>query len=140
MTDIFSDPQPWTDINAWNRPALALHEKGGIHRYEPEGFQPFWAVIDHAAVMEVERQHELFTNEPEPVLLPTKEIEARTGVPEAVFCAGKSVDQIDTILEQAEERGASLLLTRLSAECHGALLLRRLLRVQRRSLPGCPQR
>lgn len=50
--------------------------------------------------------------------------EARTGVPEAVFCAGKSVDQIDTILEQAEERGASLLLTRLSAECHGALIKR----------------
>lgn len=76
--DIFSDPTHWTDVPGWDRTALAMHDDGGIHRFEPEGFDPFWAVIDHAAVMDIERQHELFTNEPEPVLLPTKEIEART--------------------------------------------------------------
>jgi len=76
--DIFSDPTPWTDVPGWDRAAVAMHEDAGIHRFEPDGFQPFWAVIDHAAVMEIERQHDLFTNEPEPVLLPTREIEART--------------------------------------------------------------
>jgi NCAIR mutase (PurE)-related protein len=47
--------------------------------------------------------------------------EARTGVPEAVFCAGKTPDQIDTILDQADERRQSMLLTRLTPELHAAL-------------------
>ncbi|MDB5524319.1 MAG: putative circadian phase modifier CpmA-like protein [Rhizobium sp.] len=45
----------------------------------------------------------------------------RIGLDEAVFCAGKSVAQIVTILEQARARGAGLLLTRLSAEKLAAL-------------------
>ena len=40
MSDIFSDPNPWTDIDHWNRSALALHDEGGIHRYEPDRFRP----------------------------------------------------------------------------------------------------
>ena len=40
----------------------------------------------------------------------------RVGLDEAIFCAGKSVSQIDAILEEARTRGAGLLLTRLSAE------------------------
>jgi NCAIR mutase (PurE)-related protein len=46
---------------------------------------------------------------------------ARTGVPEAVFCAGKSVGQIAEIVGDADAAGLSLLLTRLSQEQHGAL-------------------
>jgi len=45
----------------------------------------------------------------------------RIGIDEAVFCAGKSVAQVSTILEQAQTRGAGLLLTRLSAEKRAAL-------------------
>lgn len=37
----------------------------------------------------------------------------RIGLDEAVFCAGKSVQQITTILDNADARGAGLLLTRL---------------------------
>ncbi|MBB3233363.1 nickel pincer cofactor biosynthesis protein LarB [Phyllobacterium endophyticum] len=40
----------------------------------------------------------------------------RIGLDEAIFCAGKSVEQIEAILELAEERGAGLLLTRLTVE------------------------
>jgi hypothetical protein len=40
----------------------------------------------------------------------------RIGLDEAIYCAGKSAGQIDAILEQAGERGARLLLTRLSGE------------------------
>ena len=75
--DIFTDHQRWADVDAWNRGALDLHERGGIHRVAREGFAPIWAVIDHAAVLEVERQPALFTNEPEPVLIPTVEAENR---------------------------------------------------------------
>jgi len=75
--DIFSDNHRWGDLNEWNQTAAALHEKGGIHLVEREGFNPFWAVIDHAALLEIERQHEMFTNEPEPVLLSIEDREAR---------------------------------------------------------------
>ncbi len=49
---------------------------------------------------------------------------ARTGVPEAVYCGGKTVDQIEAILEEADTRAQSILLTRLSAEAQGALMQR----------------
>jgi cytochrome P450 len=75
--DIFSDNHRWGDLDEWHQSCLALHEQGGIHRIEREGFRPFWAVIDHAALLEVERQPELFTNGPEPVLLENAAIEAR---------------------------------------------------------------
>jgi len=39
----------------------------------------------------------------------------RIGLDEAVFCAGKSVQQITTILDNADARGAGLLLTRLDS-------------------------
>ena len=47
--------------------------------------------------------------------------EARTGVPEAIYCAGKSTAQIAAILDEAEARRRSLLLTRLAPEAHDAL-------------------
>ena len=75
--DIFTNNHRWGDLDDWNHACLDLHEKGGIHRVEREGFKPFWAVIDHAALLDVERQPELFTNEPESVLLDTPTIEAR---------------------------------------------------------------
>ncbi len=79
--DIFTDNHRWGDLDDWNRTALALHHQGGIHRIEREGFQPFWAVIDHGAVLDVERQHELFTNTPQHVLVPTKDLAAsREGI------------------------------------------------------------
>jgi len=42
--------------------------------------------------------------------------ERRIGLSEAVYCAGKSAEQIAAILDFAGERGTALLLTRLSAE------------------------
>lgn len=76
--DIFSANTRWADIADWNRTALELHERGGIHRVERAGFDPFWAVIDHAAVMEIERQPELFTNGPEPVIANRQALAERT--------------------------------------------------------------
>lgn len=40
----------------------------------------------------------------------------RIGLDEAIFCAGKSANQIEAILDEAGRRGARLLLTRLFAE------------------------
>jgi hypothetical protein len=49
------------------------------------------------------------------------EREARLGLGEAIFCAGKNVAQITTILQQAAERGARFLLTRLEQNAFDAL-------------------
>lgn len=46
---------------------------------------------------------------------------ARTGVPEAVYCASKSTDQLNRIVAEADERQASLLFTRLSEDAYRAL-------------------
>ncbi len=76
-TDIFTDNERWGDLADWHNTALELHSQGGLHRIEREGFDPFWAVIDHAAVLDIERQPELFTNGPEPVLANQWAISAR---------------------------------------------------------------
>jgi NCAIR mutase (PurE)-related protein len=47
--------------------------------------------------------------------------EARTGLDEAVFCAGKSVAHIIEILRQVESRNGRILLTRLDQEQFSAL-------------------
>ncbi|MGB0621200.1 MAG: cytochrome P450 [Myxococcota bacterium] len=67
--DIFSDNERWSDIDAWNTAVSELQAEGGIHRVEREGFTPFWAILDHAALIEIERNHALFTNEPHPILM-----------------------------------------------------------------------
>ena len=41
---------------------------------------------------------------------------ARTGIPEAVYCASKTPDQIARILDQVVERGERMLFTRLSPQ------------------------
>lgn len=77
MTDLFSDPTRWGDMDAWRRDVVALHAEGPVHRIEAPGYDPFWAVIDHAAVHEIERRHDIFTNEPEAVLSQRAHIAAR---------------------------------------------------------------
>lgn len=76
-TDIFTNPDRWADIDGWERSALALHEAGGIHRIEAPGYRPFWAVIDHAAVLDIERRSVVFHNAPRPVLTSVEQDAAR---------------------------------------------------------------
>lgn len=77
--DLFHDPRRYGDMDSWRAEALALHELGPIHRVEAPGHRPFWAVIGHEEVMQVERQPKLFTNEPFPVLATEEAIAANEG-------------------------------------------------------------
>jgi NCAIR mutase (PurE)-related protein len=45
----------------------------------------------------------------------------RTGVPEAVFCEGKTSEHLRTILSEARDRSASLFLTRLAQSAYDPL-------------------
>src|ERR1700722_6159365 len=77
MTDLFTNPNRFGDLDGWRREALELHALGPIHRSEARGFLPFWAVIGHAEVKEIERRPENFTNEPLAVLETDEALEMR---------------------------------------------------------------
>ena len=68
-TDVFHNPERYADMNAWRDEIVALHQQGPIHRIEAPGFRPFWAVIGHPELMDVERQSQLFKTEPEAILI-----------------------------------------------------------------------
>jgi len=77
VTDIFTNAHRYGDLDSWRREAVELHAKGPIHRVEEPGYPPFWAVIGHAAVLDVERRAAEFTNAPEPVLGSDEQLELR---------------------------------------------------------------
>ncbi|MYK25617.1 MAG: hypothetical protein F4052_01475, partial [Dehalococcoidia bacterium] len=76
-TDLFSNPKRFGDMTSWREEALALHAKGVFHPIEAEGFGSFRAVIGRDEILEIEAQHELFTNGPEPILTHDAIIEMR---------------------------------------------------------------
>jgi len=68
-TDPFTNPKRFGDMTSWREEALALHQEGVFHPIEAEGFSPFRAVIGRDEILEIEAQHERFTNGPEPILV-----------------------------------------------------------------------
>ncbi len=77
MSDLFTDAGRWADADAWRRDVVELHGRGPIHRIETEDFDPFWAVIDHASILDVVRRPAEFTNAPESVLSKRSRIAAK---------------------------------------------------------------
>ena len=75
--DLFTDNEKWSDVRSWNERAVELHQRGGIHRVEHPDFDPFWVVVDYQALFDIERNHQVFRNEPEPVLLPRQVVAER---------------------------------------------------------------
>ena len=67
-TDLFHNPHRFGDMTTWREDVLALHQDGPMHRIEPDGIRPFWAVIGHPELLEVERDPKCYTNGPVPVL------------------------------------------------------------------------
>src|SRR5258708_30885133 len=68
MTDLFTNPHRYGDLDAWRRDAVELHARGPVHRIEQPGYQPFWAGIGHDAVLDIERRLDEFTDCPIPIL------------------------------------------------------------------------
>jgi len=67
---IFTDAAAYADFDGWHVQAAALRDDGPVYRVDLPGRDPFWAVLGQPEVMEVERQADLFTNEPASTLLP----------------------------------------------------------------------
>lgn len=77
MTDLFTNPNRFGDLDSWRREAMELHARGPIHRVETRDYRPFWAVIGHGEVKEIERRPDDFTNEPLAVLETDEVLEMR---------------------------------------------------------------
>ncbi len=92
MTDLFTNPHRYGDLDRWRSEALALHADGPIHRIEQHGFQPFLAVIGHDAILDIERRPAEFSNGPEPVL----------GTDEAIELRHREQGQIRTLIHMDE--------------------------------------
>ena len=66
---------------AWHAAAARIRAESPILRVSIPEFPEFWAITKHADVMEIERQPELFTNAPIPVLAPSKRVAAMGDTP-----------------------------------------------------------
>ena len=63
---------------------------------DQEPYRPFWAVTRHADIMEVERQHQIFINEPRVTLVP-REVEDQT-----TAALGKRTAMVRSLLDMDE--------------------------------------
>ena len=67
---VFTEPSAYADDQRFHAACALLRREAPVHRVEAEGFNPFWAITKHADVIEIERQHDKWLNEPRPILGP----------------------------------------------------------------------
>lgn len=72
---IFVDGKAYADLALWHAAAARLRAHDPLPLVDVDGFVPFRAVTRHAHLAEVERNHTLFWNTRDSVLLPRAEIE-----------------------------------------------------------------
>jgi hypothetical protein len=65
---IFAEPSAYADPDAWHATAARLRREQPISKVALADYPEFWAVTKHADVMEIERNPDIFTNEPVPAL------------------------------------------------------------------------
>lgn len=69
---VLADPQAATDEARLHEALAHLRRHAPVSWVDVEPFAPFWAITKHADVMDIERQNDLFTNDPRAVLLPAE--------------------------------------------------------------------
>ena len=63
-----AEPAAYADETRVHQALALLRREAPVHRVEAVGYEPFWAVTRHADIMEIERNHALFSNAPRPLL------------------------------------------------------------------------
>jgi len=84
---VLANPQAYTDEDALHAALTRLREHAPVSWVDVPPYRPFWAITKHADIMEIERQNDLFTNFPRPLLAVAeaddaflRDIEAGTGL------------------------------------------------------------
>ena len=65
---VLADPQAYTDEHRLHEALAHCRRHAPVSWVDVEGYRPFWAITKHADVIEIERQNDLFTNHPRPLL------------------------------------------------------------------------
>jgi hypothetical protein len=71
------DPKAYADGKRVDEAFTRLRKEMPMEQAHPDGFDPFWAVVKHADILEVERQNELFHNGDRATVLTPIEIDKR---------------------------------------------------------------
>lgn len=66
---VLADPSAYADEKRLHEALTYLRAHAPVSWVEAEGYKPFWAITRHADVMDIERQNDLFTNDPRPLLM-----------------------------------------------------------------------
>lgn len=64
-----ADPTAYADEPRLHRALALLRRDGPLHWVRAPGYHPFWAVVRHADIREVERRHREFLSGPRPMLV-----------------------------------------------------------------------
>jgi cytochrome P450 len=70
LGSIFADPVAYADPVRWHAAAKRIRDEAPILKVALPDFPEFWAITKHSDVMEIERNPNVFTNAPMPVLAP----------------------------------------------------------------------
>ena len=69
---VLAVPQSYADEAQLHVALAHLRAHAPVSWVDVEGYRPFWAITKHADVMDIERQNDLFTNDPRSILLATE--------------------------------------------------------------------
>lgn len=64
IDNAIADPKTYASEEGFHSLFTKLRREDPIHWTEPDGYRPFWTVSKHADISEIERQNELFINDP----------------------------------------------------------------------------
>ncbi|GAA2774956.1 cytochrome P450 [Mycolicibacterium pallens] len=67
-----ANPLAYTDEPGLHAALAHLRKHAPVSWVDVEGYRPFWAITKHADVMDIERQNDLFTNDPRSILVATE--------------------------------------------------------------------
>ena len=65
---VLAMPQSYADEAKLHVALAHLRKHAPVSWVDVEGYRPFWAITKHADIMDIERQNDLFTNDPRPLL------------------------------------------------------------------------
>ncbi|WP_310777839.1 cytochrome P450 [Mycobacterium sp. Z3061] len=68
---VLADPSAYSDEKRLHEALTHLRAHAPVSWVDVAGYRPFWAITKHADVMAIERQNDLFTNHPRPLLMVT---------------------------------------------------------------------
>lgn len=98
-----------------------LRANDPLRLIEPEGFRPFWVVTKHADITEIEKQPDIFTNEPRPILMrETTAPEMKEELIGAIFERLQDSPKLLEVLATSSEQGLIRSLVQMDPPDHTA--------------------